>query len=146
MPCITPLGYPADKMSLRETLMRKAIRADERLPFDALFFDGSFGTQLKGERAGMFAEALEMARWAPSAANRQPWRAVVIGDMVHFYEEKSMKDSALGDIQKVDMGIALAHFDLTMREEGHEGRFVEADPGLARAENVRYIISYERSR
>ena len=145
MPVASPVGYPAVKRSVRESLMRKALRADDRIPFDALFFDGSFGTGLRKERAGVVAEALEMARWAPSAANKQPWRAVVAGDTVHFYEEKSLKDNALCDIQKVDVGIALAHFDLTMREEGHDGRFMEADPGVNHAENIQYIISYERT-
>ena len=56
-----------------------------------------------------------------------------------------MKDSPLGDIQKVDVGIALAHFDLTMQEEGHGGHFFNADPGLAPPANVQYIISYERA-
>jgi hypothetical protein len=31
-----------------------------------------------------------------------------------------------------------------MREDGHGGRFVEADPGIALPENVRYVMSYER--
>ena len=38
MPCVSPLGYPARKMSLRETMMRKGVKADSRLPFEALFF------------------------------------------------------------------------------------------------------------
>lgn len=42
MPCASPLGYPAKKMSLRESMMRKGIKADERLPFEALFFEGAF--------------------------------------------------------------------------------------------------------
>ena len=42
MPCVSPLGYPAAKLSLRESLMRKGIKADSRLAFNALFFDGSF--------------------------------------------------------------------------------------------------------
>ena len=144
LPVASPVGYPAQKKSIREALMRKGIRADERLPFEQLFFDRQYGNPLTASSAGIYAEALEMARWAPSAANRQPWRAVAAEDAVHFYESKSMKDSPLGDIQKVDVGIALAHFDLTMQEEGHKGRFVEADPGIALPEKVQYIISYER--
>lgn len=31
MPCVSPLGYPAKKMSVRETLMRKGIKADARM-------------------------------------------------------------------------------------------------------------------
>ena len=142
MPVATPVGYPAARRSLRESVMRKGLKADERLPFDRLFFDGNFGRGLTRESAGAFSEALEMARWAPSAANKQPWRAVVTGDAVHFYEEKTMKDSPLGDIQKVDVGIALAHFDLTMREEGRTGRFFAEDPGLALPADTQYIVSY----
>ena len=40
MPCVSPLGYPAEKISLRESMMRKAIKADSRMPFETLFFDG----------------------------------------------------------------------------------------------------------
>lgn len=146
MPAASPVGYPAHKRTIRDNLMRKGLKADERLAFEALFYDGAFGTALSEEQAGDFAEALELARWAPSATNKQPWRAVVIGDTVHFYEAQSMRESPLGDIQKVDVGIFLAHFDLTMQENGHEGRFFDADPGLAVPENVHYIISYEKTK
>jgi hypothetical protein len=37
MPCITPLGYPAAKRSIKETLMRKGVKADERKPLGELF-------------------------------------------------------------------------------------------------------------
>ena len=42
LPVASPVGYPSDKMSIRETLMRKGIKADIRKPFEDLFFDGSF--------------------------------------------------------------------------------------------------------
>ena len=42
MPCASPLGYPAKKMSIRENMMRKAIKANTRLNFEELFFDGAF--------------------------------------------------------------------------------------------------------
>ena len=32
-----------------------------------------------------------------------------------------------------------------LQENGHEGRFFDADPGLALPENVHYIISYEKT-
>lgn len=144
MPVATPVGYPANKRTIREQLMRAGLKADDRLPFEKLFFDGQYGAGLSPERAGDFAEALEMVRWAPSATNRQPWRAVVLDGRVHFYEEKTMRDSPLGDVQKVDMGIALAHFDLTMQENGVPGGFAKTDPGLRVPENVYYIMSWEK--
>ena len=143
MPVASPIGYPADKRSIRESLMRKGLKADDRKPFGDLFFDGSFEKGISKADAGVFGEALEMARWAPSAANGQPWRAVVDGDKVHFYERKSMKENALGDIQKVDVGIALAHFDLVMKEEGKTETFISADPGLALPDKTEYVITYQ---
>lgn len=144
MPVGSPLGYPAAKRSFRETLMRKGLKADNRVAFDHLFFAGDFTKGLSRTDAGVFADALEMARWAPSATNRQPWRAIVCGDTVHFFEKQTLKESALGDIQKLDVGIALAHFDLTMREDGHAGHFIDANPGFSLPEGTHYIISYER--
>ncbi|MBR1709460.1 MAG: nitroreductase family protein [Clostridia bacterium] len=140
------IGYPAQKKSIRDSLIRKGLKADDRIPFDQLFFGKEFGNPLAASSAGVYANALEMARWAPSAGNAQPWRAVILEDTVHFYEKKSMRESSLGDIQKVDVGIALAHFDLTMQEEGNKGRFVEADPGIVLPGNVQYIISYVRAK
>ena len=37
MPVVTPVGYPAPKASVREGLMRKGMKADERIPFEKLF-------------------------------------------------------------------------------------------------------------
>ena len=145
MPVASPIGYPADKMSVRETLMRKGIKADERLPFDTLFFENSFAQGLTPEYVGQFRDALEMVRLAPSAGNKQPWRAVVCGDTVHFYEkkDKAMSNNPLGDIQKVDVGIALAHFDLTLKENGINGRFAVKNPGLVTDDSIEYIVTYE---
>ncbi len=144
LPTASPVGYPAKKMSIREGLMRKGLKADHRIAFEELFFDTSFEKGLMKEAAGDYAEALEMTRLAPSATNRQPWRAVLAGDKVYFYEYKTLAESALGDIQKVDMGIALCHFDLTMKENGIAGKFVFDDPKIKVPENIYYIATYER--
>ncbi len=52
MPCVSPLGYTAKKMSLRETMMRKGVKADSRLNDEKLFFDGAFDKPLAAENAG----------------------------------------------------------------------------------------------
>ena len=143
MPCASPLGYPADKRSLREKARRLALRADARIAFDKLFFDGSFDRPLTEQAAGSFRDALEAVRWAPSATNKQPWRAVLDGERVHFYEKQTIPASPLGDIQKLDVGIGLAHFELTAREQGIAGGFVFDDPGLTAPEGTRYIITWD---
>ena len=147
LPTASPVGYPAEKRSVLERLMRKALKADDRILFSKLFFDGSFDKGLSKEAAaegdlGVFAESLEMARLAPSAANKQPWRAVVERDRVHFYEYQTMKESPLGDVQKVDVGIALCHFDMSMEEAGIAGEFVFEEPEIKAPEGVHYIVTY----
>lgn len=144
MPCASPLGYPAQKMSVRETLMRKGVRADERLPFGELFFDGTVDTPLTKEKAGVFVQALEMVRLAPSAVNKQPWRVVVAGNAAHFYLKRS-KGFGHGphlDMQKIDMGIALCHFALTAKENGLALSFAQNDPMLKVDSDMEYIASY----
>lgn len=144
MPCVTPLGYPAARMSLRETVMRKGVKADWRQDGGSLFFDGSFETPLTEHRAGALRDALEAVRWAPSAVNKQPWRVVVAGDKVHFYEKKTKGyvSDATGDLQKIDVGIALCHFDLMCAAAGKAPVFVIDDPHIRAAEDTEYIASY----
>ena len=51
-----------------------------------LFFDGTFSTPLTMNEQNL-SDILEAVRWAPSAANMQPWRVVKDGDKFHFYEK-----------------------------------------------------------
>ncbi len=142
MPCASALGYPAKKMSLRESVMRKHIKADERLPFEEVFFDGSFDAPLSKEKAGQWRDALEMVRLAPSAANKQPWRAVVKDGAVHFYlkRNKGFGKKWNLDMQQVDLGIALCHFELTAKEYNLNVSFEQNNPQIET--DAEYIASY----
>ena len=144
MPCASPLGYPAKKLSLRESLMRKGVKADTRLDFSELFFDGDPSRPLAPEAAGDLAGPLEAVRLAPSAVNKQPWRAVAAGGQVHFYVKhgKGFINASTGDLQKIDLGIGLCHFALAAREAGLSLRFSPADPGLRLPGDMEYIASY----
>ncbi len=132
MPCASPLGYPAKKPAIRDSLMRKGIKADTRLPFPSLFFAGDFAHPLRREDAGGLGEPLEAVRLAPSAVNKQPWRAVVSGDTVHFYvkHDKGLSGDATGDLQKIDLGIAMCHFCLAAEAGGMRPILALGDPGL----------------
>ncbi len=132
MPCATPVGYTAKKMSVKETVMRKAVKADHRHPFEDLFFLNDFQTPLTREAAGDLAEVLEMVRLGPSAVNNQPWRIVKAEGALHFYLKRSKGYSSEGrpDMQMVDMGIALCHFHLAARECGLTVEFSQADPQI----------------
>lgn len=144
MPCASPLGYPAEKMSIRESIMRKGVKADERLAFEELFFEGAFDVLLTKEKAGIFAEPLEMVRLAPSAVNRQPWRVVITDNAAHFYLKRSKGFSLSGkpDMQMVDLGIALCHFALTAQERHIEIKPEQHDPLLQPARGLEYVLTY----
>ena len=138
MPCVSPLGYPAKKMSLRETMMRKGVHADSRKDFSELFFDRSFDQPLSENTP--YRDALEMVRWAPSAVNKQPWRIIMDGRQAHFYEKKSRgyTDASGWDLQKVDVGIAMCHFACGMKDHV---QLAVADPELSLPEDINYIAT-----
>lgn len=105
---IMPVGYPAEKMSLKERLMRATLGSAKRKPFDELFVAAA---------DSIFYEPLAMMRLAPSSTNSQPWRAEVVGESVYFYYVKKSEASVL------DLGIGLSHFYLAAKAQGLDGKF-----------------------
>ena len=145
MPVVSPIGYGAKERSIRENLMRKGMKSDERQPFPKLFFRNDFQHSLQESEAGQWLTPLKMVQLAPSATNKQPWRLVVEENKVHFYEEKTKgyANESTGDIQKVDLGIALYHFEVGAKEQGLKGSILQKNPGISTAENVEYIATYQ---
>ena len=146
-PMITPYGYAASKKHMKEILMRKAIKADQRKEWNKLFYKDDFNSTLKRENAGDLEFPLEMVRLGPSASNKQPWRVVVAENSCHFYEykEPGYSDRFQYDIQRVDMGIAAAHFDFSVKEKGIKGSFnTTCQPDIDLPENIKYVFSWIR--
>ncbi len=144
-PVISPYGYAAAKKHIKEMAMRKVIKADKRKDWNELFFKGDLESPLTEEYAGELAFPLEMVRLGPSASNKQPWRIVLDDKAVHFYEDREpgYSDRFPYDIQRVDMGIAAAHFDLSVKEKGIPGHFdTKADPEIKLPENMEYVFSW----
>ena len=147
MPCISPLGYPAAKRSLRETVMRRGCGADSRLSGEKLFFREDFGTPLAGKALEPWGDLLELVRWAPSAVNKQPWRLVMRDGRFHFYlrHDRGYIGEAVGDMQKIDMGIALSHFTLAARIKGLEPTVTITAPAIPVPPGTEYIATVELS-
>ena len=146
MPCVSPLGYPAERKSIREAMMRKGVGADKRMPVEKLFFDGSFDRPLPVAVQKNIADLIELVRWAPSAVNKQPWRVVRETDrLYHFYEkkDKGYVGDATGDLQKIDVGIALCHFVMGLEEQGKRAAVEVRNPGIAMPQDVEYIASVQ---
>lgn len=50
----------------------------------------------------------------------------------------------MADLQRVDMGISLCHFELTVRDVGHEGEWVVAEPDVGRLPQLaEYVVSWK---
>lgn len=125
VPCVTPVGVPADRRTLVERAFRAFSGADRRKPWSALFFDAAL-RPLSAQDAGGFAEALEAVRLGPSASNGQPWRVIRSADgrAFHFGLVRSaLVDRAVSPVslQEVDLGIALCHFEAACRQLGLPG-------------------------
>ena len=146
MPCVSPLGYPAKKRSLRESVMRKGIGADSRMPAEKIFFDGAWDIGLPVEKQKGIWEPIEMVRWAPSAVNKQPWRIIVSGNDFHFYEkhDKGYISDKTGDLQKIDVGIALCHFVMGLKDQGEIPSVVVEEPGIAVPEEIEYAATVRK--
>jgi len=144
IPVITPIGYPAKNKSLTDKMMRKMSKGDSRKDWDKLFFLKDFDTILTIEEAGKYTEALEMIRLAPSASNKQPWRIVKEGNIFHFFEYSTPGYSKAFsyDIQRIDIGIAAVHFQLTVNEKDLEGKFSVLENKIATPENIQYKFSW----
>lgn len=143
-PAISPVGYPAAKRSLTETLMRSTMKSSSRKEWKELFFQNDFRTPLSKNAAGAYAQPLEMVRLAPSATNAQPWRVRKTQDAYHFYADyKPGLSKGEEVIKRVDLGIALSHFHQTALESGMTGAFESLPQWDVRLPaNIHYMISW----
>jgi nitroreductase len=146
IPGITPVGYTTDTYSFRENLIRWGAKADSRKDWKTLFYKDSFSTPLDPEEALTYRDVLEMVRLAPSASNKQPWRIIKQGNSFHFYLQRTPgygKMIKSTDLQKMDMGIAMCHFELCCQADNLSGKWNSRNPGLCTPEVAEYIVSWE---
>lgn len=114
---ISPVGYPAAKRSLTETMMRSTMKSSSRKEWKKLFYQADSCTPLAKDMAGAYAQPLEMVRLAPSAPNAQLWRVRKTETAYHFYVDyKPGLSKAEKIIKQVELGIALSHFYQTALE------------------------------
>lgn len=141
---ISPVGYPAAKRSLTETMMCSTMKSSSRKEWKELFFQEDFHTPLTKDIAGAYAQPLEMVRLAPSAKNAQPWRVRKTQNAYHFYADyKPGLSKGEEIIKQVDIGITLSHFHQTALELGLTGAFKQMPQEDANLpENIHYMISW----
>ena len=155
MPGVSPVGIISDKRNLKSSIIRTFAGSKKRKPWEKLFFSGSFLNPLEEPDSGTYREALEMVRIAPSASNKQPWRIIkeTDKDVFHFFIDRSkfyQRRSVYLNMQYIDMGISLCHFELTASELGLKGKWevrdgIQGNRGYGIASNTEYIITWDGS-
>ena len=148
LPTVSPIGYPAERKSLTEKMMRGMVGADKRKPWSELFFADNFSRPLTEEGAGIYATALVNLRLAPSASNKQPWRVLHdTAGVFHFYLSRALGYNLLRGVsmQDIDMGIGMCHFELTARESGIAGKWI-VDDNAPKSGSLDYIVSWQENR
>lgn len=151
VPAVTALGYPTDRKGWIDRAARGYAGADHRLGWDRLFFKDTWEEPLSGDQAGVYREPLQLVRLGPSASNKQPWRIIQNQGSWHFYLHRTSRYPAplfkdllnIADLQRIDLGIAMAHFSLGVQELGLDGAWIADDPGIKTTSSaVEYIISW----
>lgn len=120
---VTPVGYAADALTFGEKTMKTIVGSAGRKALDSLVLSGDIREEWQ-------RRALEAARLAPSAGNRQPWRfrlepgAVIV--------TASGDPAGDGGPKRLDCGIAMLHLELGARAAGVGGHWEFPDaPGIA---------------
>lgn len=152
MPAVASVGEYATSGQKRQGLVSRRAGSDQRLSWEKLFYSFSRDVPLIQNKAAEYATALEMVRLGPSASNKQPWRILKHNQFWRFYLQRTpgyRKDLIkhildLCDLQRLDMGIAMCHFELTVNELGLRGKWVVEDEIDNHPDALtEYIVSWE---
>lgn len=119
---VTPLGYEARLPTIGDRTLKAIAKSDSRKPLDELVTGLPESRWPRGLR-----DALEAARWAPSARNAQPWRFTVDIDGVTLTCDTG--DVNLNSIKRLDCGIAMLHFEVACWAAGIQGSWAFPEPG-----------------
>jgi len=114
---VCALGYPAREGwgRLHNRAIRRLVSGHRRKPLTGMVFSRRWGKRWSPEGVDpTLVAALEHARLAPSAVNRQPWRFIVSPDYVTL---------ALTRPAPIDAGIVMAHVTLASAAMGRVGRW-----------------------
>ncbi|MEE8469926.1 MAG: nitroreductase family protein [Dehalococcoidia bacterium] len=130
---VTPVGHALAGFSAQERIMTGFGRSHRRKPLAELV------TGLKEEDFPPWVKAaLEAARLAPSAINRQPWRFQVTPESITVAVDNRRLD--FGISTRLDCGIAMLHIEVAALDCGVQGRW---EP-LEAPKVARFIVTAEK--
>ena len=160
LPAVVTIGYRAHRRTASEGPARFSVGARKRKPWQELFFELEFwddeqrphgpATPLTPPDAPDYQEMFDAVRLAPSTSNSQPWRIFRYSsdsgpDELHLFlrrnpgMDKVIRDI---DIQKVDIGVAMAHFTAVAEELRMTGQWIHDRPRYLPS-GVEYMATWQ---
>ena len=148
IPAVSPVGKAKPKRRMVDRLVRWGAGSTRRKDPAELFFTDSFAKPAGPDDQGSYARVLELLRLAPSASNKQPWRVLVspgAGRLdLYLQRTKGYTRFTSVDMQRIDMGIAMCHFQLAAQALDLPGSWVSDPPALpALPERTEFVVSWQ---
>ena len=113
---VSPIGFAGEFKTLEERLVSGFVKSNQRRPLADL---------VSGEEETRWPSwlkiALEAARLAPSAINRQPWRFFIERTAVTISLDSGIKDAAIS--KRLDCGIAMLHLEVAALSQNIHGKW-----------------------
>ncbi len=159
LPAVIPIGYRATRRTASDSAIRFSVGSRKRKRWSELYFEIEFWdddqrpntppTPLSPAEAPDIEEMLEAVRLAPSTSNNQPWRIYRYTtdsgpDRLHLCLKRNPgMDKVIRDVdvQKIDAGVAMAHFQAVAEEIGMSGAWVYDKPAYL-PHGVEYVASW----
>lgn len=133
VPAVIALGYASEKKSISEKLIKGLSKSSSRKDVERI------SEGLAREKWPEWAKsAVEAARLAPSAINRQPWIFEVGDGFIKVMLDNP--DNSYSISKRLDCGIAMLHIELGARHKGARGswRYLEhPDVAVYEVEEIR---------
>ena len=138
IPAVVSIGYPGDDGAER---IREREEGTRRLPAGRALLRRRVGRAARPRARGRLrrrargrphgAVGDEQAALAHRAHAAATGTSTCVRTKGYGKGSPWFKLLRIADLQRVDLGIAMCHFDLVARESGRDGRWVVEDPGLA---------------
>jgi nitroreductase len=146
IPGIVIIGYSEEYLSIQDRFVRFTISSAKRLSWEKLFFNYTSKIPLTPDSVKGYSDSLEMVRLAPSAGNTQPWRILFdnVANEYHFYKKPINKRYESIGLHDIDLGIALAHFELTSLNNGLSGNWIDnSKKNIDIIDEMQYVMTWK---
>lgn len=124
--CVSPVGYAIDKIGIEEKAYTAFGANHQRKPLSSLV-----SGLTEAEWPGLIKAAVEAARLAPSAMNRQPWKFHIVDNSITISVQSPGLEFNVA--KRLDCGIAMLHIEIGALSNGIKGNWeILRQPQVAR--------------